>query len=131
MDCMDCVNKLQKALYNTDGIRNVSLNFTSGSGKIEFDPSRITLIKLNDIIDKMGYQMVGEVVKYSLDKIHCRDCGHELERNLEGKIGIIDASVSFGANVVTVNYVPKGSSQRRWSRLSPPWVTRSSIRRRT
>ena len=37
------------------------------------------------------------MVKYSLDGIHCRDCGHDLERNLEGKEGIIDASESFGA----------------------------------
>ena len=46
------------------------------------------------------------MVKYSLDGIHCRDCGHDLERNLEGKEGIIDASVSFGAKIVMVNHVP-------------------------
>ncbi|MCK5773212.1 MAG: cadmium-translocating P-type ATPase, partial [Thermoplasmata archaeon] len=113
MDCIDCVNKLQKALANTDGIRNVSLNFTSGKGKIEFNPEKITLIRLNDIIEKMGYQMIGEVVKYSLDSIHCRDCGHDLERKLEGKEGIIDASVSFGAKIVTVNYVPKEIKNKR------------------
>ncbi len=107
MDCMDCVNKLQKALHNVDGIKNVTLNFASGKGKIEFDPSKVHLIKLNDMISKMGYEMVGEVVRYSLDNIHCRDCGHELEKDLEKRVGIIDASVSMGANTISVNYVPQ------------------------
>jgi Cd2+/Zn2+-exporting ATPase len=107
MDCMDCVNKLQKALHNVDGIKHVSLNFTSGKGRIEFNPKKVHLIQLNEIISNMGYEMVGEVVRYHLDNIHCRDCGHELEKDLEKRIGIIDASVSMGANTISVNFVPQ------------------------
>ena len=107
MDCMDCVNKLQKALNNINGIKHVSLNFTTGKGTIEFDPEDLSLTELNDIISNMGYEMIGEVVRYSLSKIHCRDCGHELENNLESRKGVIDAKVTIGANHVTINYIQK------------------------
>lgn len=107
MDCIDCVNKLQKALHNVDGIKHVSLNFTSGKGTIEFDPEKVTLPKLDRLISNMGYEMVGEIIRYHLDRIHCKDCGHELEKDLESRKGIIDASVSFGAKTISVNYVPR------------------------
>lgn len=107
MDCIDCVNKLQKALNNTDGIISVSLNFSTGTGRITFDSGRLTLIELERIISKLGYEMVGEIIRYSLNRIHCRDCGHELENDLESIKGVIDATVTIGANYVTINYVPK------------------------
>jgi len=106
MDCIDCANKLQKALANQDGILNVSLNFSSGRGTIEFDTNKLNLIKIEGIVSNHGYKMVGEVIKYSLDDIHCRDCGRELENHLESKLGVIDASVAFGSKTISANFVP-------------------------
>ena len=50
MDCMDCVNKLQKALHNVDGIKQVSLNFTSGQGRIAFDQKKVDLVKQQEVV---------------------------------------------------------------------------------
>ena len=113
MDCADCVNKVQTAITNLEGIQSVKLNFSSERGRIKFDSSKITLLKLKKVVSNLGYEMVGELVRFSLDQIHCRDCGKELERYLESKLGIIDASVAFGANIVTVNYVPEGIKRSR------------------
>ncbi|RDU56673.1 heavy metal translocating P-type ATPase [Helicobacter sp. MIT 99-5507] len=53
--CIACVWLNQKVLNNTDGIIDISINYTNNKAKIIYDKNKITLSKIITIIRSIGY----------------------------------------------------------------------------
>lgn len=56
MSCRNCVNKIEKALQQLNGVEKAAVNLKKGMAKIKYDDSIQTLDKLTDIIHDVGYE---------------------------------------------------------------------------
>ena len=55
MTCAACVNRVEKALLNLDGISSAVVNLISHSAQIEFDPDKIKDKQIIKTVEKAGY----------------------------------------------------------------------------
>ncbi|MFH1565710.1 MAG: heavy metal translocating P-type ATPase, partial [bacterium] len=60
MSCASCAANIENALKKETGVKSASVNFASEKLYLEFDPIKITLAKIQEIIEKLGYKGVVE-----------------------------------------------------------------------
>lgn len=56
MHCANCAANIQKALSATAGIQTAFVNFATERAAIQFDPDRIAMLQIIEIIRQLGYQ---------------------------------------------------------------------------
>ncbi len=57
MTCASCVARVEKAISKVEGIKNVSVNFASEKASFEFNPDRVDLKEIENIVEKAGYKI--------------------------------------------------------------------------
>ncbi|MGN6561934.1 MAG: heavy-metal-associated domain-containing protein [Thermomicrobiales bacterium] len=55
ISCEHCVMTIEKALGALDGVRQVRANEQTKQVRVEFDPDRVTLTRIEDVLDDEGY----------------------------------------------------------------------------
>ena len=55
MTCVNCQNKIEKALKNTDGVLDVHISYSCGRGEIHYDGERVSLQNIVAVIEELGY----------------------------------------------------------------------------
>lgn len=55
MSCASCSASIESVLEHTPGIIKIQVNYLTGKGLVEYDPSQIKLLDIFDIIQKIGY----------------------------------------------------------------------------
>ena len=58
MTCASCVLRVEKALKNVDGVAAAAVNLATEKATITFDPSRVTLDRLQQSVAESGYTLV-------------------------------------------------------------------------
>jgi Cu+-exporting ATPase len=56
MHCTSCVLNIENTLKKEEGIKSASVNFATEKVYLEFDPEKISLTKIKEIIEKLGYK---------------------------------------------------------------------------
>jgi len=56
MSCGNCVNKIETALQQLNGVEKATVNIKRGMAKVKYDDSIQTLDKLTDTIHDVGYE---------------------------------------------------------------------------
>jgi len=64
MSCMACVAKVKKTLSDLSGINEVKVSLENKSATIQYNPDNISLVKIKQSIDEIGYK-AGAVKKLS------------------------------------------------------------------
>ena len=64
MSCMACVAKVKKTLSDLSGINEVKVSLENKSATIQYNPQNISLDKITQSIDEIGYK-AGTVKKIS------------------------------------------------------------------
>lgn len=59
MSCASCAQTIEKALKKTKGVREAQVNFATEKASLSYDPSRVTLKKIREVIEETGYQVMG------------------------------------------------------------------------
>ena len=59
MSCTSCSQTIEKALKKTKGVREAQVNFATEKASLSYDPSRVTLKKIREVIEETGYQVMG------------------------------------------------------------------------
>jgi Cu2+-exporting ATPase/Cu+-exporting ATPase len=70
MHCASCASIIDRKISKLEGVGNVSVNFATETARIEFDPAKINLEKMNAEIEKLGYSLLSttkEVTPRSLE----------------------------------------------------------------
>lgn len=60
MTCVNCQNRIESKLRTLPGIKEVSVNFRSGTAQINFDEKKITFMRIEREIEKLGYEVLSE-----------------------------------------------------------------------
>ena len=55
ISCGHCVATIDKALGGLDGVRHVETSETTKQIKVEFDPNRVSLAQIEEVLDEEGY----------------------------------------------------------------------------
>jgi len=57
MTCGGCSSRAEKLLIATDGIESVSVSHTENSATITFEPEKVSLDKVIDVIENAGFEV--------------------------------------------------------------------------
>ena len=60
MTCANCANTIQKALSQTPGVRNATVNLATETASVEIDPAQTTREDLVHAVEAVGYGVAGE-----------------------------------------------------------------------
>lgn len=64
LTCPSCVKKIESALNRLEGVNSVKVLFNSSKVKAEFDASQISVDKIKETIDKLGYEVLSSKISW-------------------------------------------------------------------
>lgn len=108
MHCASCVNTIESALKQHDGIIQANVNFATEKAMIEYDSEKIAEREIIKIIDQTGYPVAtkSQKVLLKIGGMHCAACEKTISKALLKVQGIQQAKVSFAATSAEVIFDP-------------------------
>ncbi|NLB51389.1 MAG: copper chaperone CopZ [Syntrophomonadaceae bacterium] len=58
MSCMHCVNAVKKSVESLPGISKVDVDLNGKKVQVEFDPEKVDLEKIKEMVEDAGYDVV-------------------------------------------------------------------------
>lgn len=118
MHCVACAQSIEKALRKEKGVVRASVNFAAERAVVEYDPDKVTLNRILNVIREAGYEPLealgeeGKTRKISLKiaGMRCASCAATIEKVLRKLEGVRSANVNFAASIAVVEYSPKITS---------------------
>jgi len=115
MHCVACAQSIEKALKKENGIINVNVNFATEKAMVEYDPAKVSLERIGDIIREVGYEPVGipkegektREISLKISGMSCASCAATIEKALKRLDGVKSANVNFATERATVEYFPE------------------------
>ncbi len=65
MTCAACSSRVEKALSKVEGVSSASVNLATETAAVEFDPEKIQLPEIEEVVRKTGYEVIRDVKKTS------------------------------------------------------------------
>lgn len=115
MHCVACAQTIEKALKKEDGIINANVNFATEKAVVEYDPSKVSVERIGDVIREAGYEPVGipkegektREISLKISGMSCASCAATIEKSLRRLDGVKSANVNFATERATVEYSPE------------------------
>ncbi|RPJ14279.1 MAG: heavy metal translocating P-type ATPase [Desulfobacteraceae bacterium] len=111
MTCSNCAANIERGLKKLNGVKEASVSFASEQASVSYETGEVSL---NDIIEKingLGYKAVTARIEIPVTGMTCANCAMNIERALNRKVlGILNASVNFATERVSVEYIPSSVS---------------------
>lgn len=111
MDCVDCAAKLETAIRRIPGVLFVSVNFATGTMRLEYETERVSHNDIVARIRSLGYDVVETPLpkdtitsEFRLSGLDCAECAVTIAKGLETLSGVLDARVNYGAAKLTVTH---------------------------
>lgn len=60
MTCSGCERTVSKVVGNIEGVLSLKADLRSSTLSVEYDPSKVTLGKIRNAVNGIGYKFVGE-----------------------------------------------------------------------
>ena len=106
MHCASCASIIEHRLRHEPGIRNVAVNFATGTATIEFDETLTAPAQFVAAIRDLGYEVVEATTSFPVEGIMCAACVARIEKALVRTTGVLHASVNFATRAAIVDYLP-------------------------
>jgi Cu+-exporting ATPase len=107
MSCANCSQTVSEAVSEVDGVVDVSVNYATDEGTVEYDPERTTLAEIFDAIEGSGYDPVVDTVSVVISDMHCANCATTNEDALLALPGVVHADVNYATDEATVTFNPE------------------------
>jgi Cu+-exporting ATPase len=109
MSCATCSGNIEDAVGALDGVSDVSANFASDEGHVEYDPDQVTLAEIYEAIDGSGYAPERTQRTITVLGMSCATCSGTVEDALTDVPGVIEADANFASDEAIVSYNPAGT----------------------
>ncbi|GGG17479.1 heavy metal translocating P-type ATPase [Paenibacillus aceti] len=106
MTCAACANRIEKGLNKLEGVSEANVNFAIERATVIYDPSVTDVAKMEEKIQKLGYDTVKEKVELELTGMTCAACANRIEKTLNKMPGVSQATVNFTMETAHVEYNP-------------------------
>jgi mercuric ion transport protein len=60
MTCSGCERTVSKVVGNVEGVASAKADLNSSTVTVEYDPSKVTIDKIKEAINRVGYKFVGQ-----------------------------------------------------------------------
>lgn len=118
MHCAACARSIEEALKKELGITNVNVNLATEKAVIEYDPSKVSLERMIDVIRETGYESLGiskegepiREISLKIGGMSCAACATKIETALKKMEGVKSANVNLATERATIKYSPKDVS---------------------
>src|SRR5215204_2076786 len=105
MSCASCVRRVERALADSKGVAEASVNFASEEASVAYHPEATKPEDLIRVIREAGYGAdVGETT-FGVTGMTCASCVGSVERSLRKLPGVVEASVNLANEKATVGSV--------------------------
>ena len=61
MSCSGCERTVQRVIGNLEGVASSKADLTTSTVSLEYDPEKVSIDKIKDAVDKIGYKFVGQL----------------------------------------------------------------------
>ncbi|SDJ35296.1 Cu+-exporting ATPase [Halovenus aranensis] len=112
MSCATCSGNIEDAVGDLDGVTDVSANFASDEGHVEYDPDRVSLSAIYAAIEESGYTPERSQRTITVLGMSCATCSGTVEEALESTPGVLDADANFASDEALVGYNPAQTDPR-------------------
>lgn len=106
LSCTNCALRLETALRNVAGVMEAQVDFASERLSTSFDSKTLNEKEIIDAVRKIGYDVATGRVEWPLTGLQDQTDTDLLERLLRQRYGVLNASVSYGTERVTVEFLP-------------------------
>lgn len=114
MSCASCARRVEKALGETPGVREASVNFARELAGIEYDAETLSPDDLLEVVAKTGYQgrLAGagsrdaNTVRLRIEGMSCAACAQRVEKALARLEGVQEAVVNLPAETALIRTAP-------------------------
>ncbi|HIJ57136.1 MAG TPA: copper ion binding protein, partial [Deltaproteobacteria bacterium] len=111
MTCANCALNIERGVKKLEGIKQTSVNFAAEEAMVSFDPKSIQFQDIFKRIHDSGYTVPTAESEFPVTGMTCANCAMNIERALNKKVlGVVNASVNFATERVSVEYVPTVST---------------------
>ena len=107
MSCINCARAIEKALKKQNGITQATINLAAEKAIIDYNPDLINQKTIEDTIIQAGYQVIHEKIALQVEGMTCINCAKTIEKVLQPREGIYNATVNFAMENVLVEYNPE------------------------
>jgi Cu+-exporting ATPase len=105
MTCTTCAATIEKGLSEIPGIEQADVNFASEKASIKYDPTKVNLAKVKNIVSQLGYGVATKKSIFPVGGMTCASCVARVEEALSSVPGVISASVNLASEKATVEYL--------------------------
>ena len=107
MSCINCSLTIEKALSKLNGVTHATVNFAAEKAIIEYNPDIVDQKTIENTIAESGYRVIREKIMLQIGGMSCVNCAQSIEKALNSKEGVYNATVNFATEKVTVEYNPE------------------------
>ena len=105
MSCASCVRRVERALADSKGVAEASVNFASEEASVAYHPEATKPEDLIRVIREAGYGADVRETTFGVTGMTCASCVGSVERALRKLPGVVEASVNLANEKATVGYV--------------------------
>ena len=106
MTCATCAVNIEESLSKLKDVSKVSVNFSTDSAHVEYDPEKVTLPDLEKAVREAGYNVVNQEMTIKVGGMMCATCVETIETALRALPGVVTATVNLGTEKAYVTYNP-------------------------
>ena len=74
MTCINCQIRIENELKKEPALTDISVSYETGEASFSYNPNRISLWQITDIINKMGYSATSEKEDTTVNRRDPADC---------------------------------------------------------
>lgn len=101
MTCASCVARVEKALANTPGVEEASVNFATEQASVRARPE-VSLNTLKAAVEKAGYAVPEQSLRLKIGDMTCASCVSRVEKALKQVPGVLSAEVNLATETADV-----------------------------
>ncbi|MCL6560010.1 MAG: copper ion binding protein, partial [Firmicutes bacterium] len=106
MSCASCAARIGKALNDTEGVLEASVNFATGKAAVLYDPARLQVNKIIERITSLGYRVKTRRLELAVKGMNCASCAARVEKHLQSLEGVASAVVNLATERSVIEYLP-------------------------
>ncbi|HRD02195.1 MAG TPA: heavy metal translocating P-type ATPase [Candidatus Saccharicenans sp.] len=106
LHCVNCALRIEKALGETPGVEEATVNFATSIASIIFDRQKVNEAELVKKIDGLGYKAIVEKTELPVKGLSCAACVGRVESAVKALKGVVEASANLALGRVAVGFIP-------------------------
>jgi Cu+-exporting ATPase len=106
LHCASCAVRIETALGETPGVKEVSVNLASNLASVAFDRQQVNEAELVKKIDGLGYKAIVEKTELPVKGLSCAACVGRVESAVKALKGVVEASANLALGKVAVEFIP-------------------------